>query len=57
MGILNLPKEVIPLEIVYVGYADEEKEARTQYDEKHVHWKRYEERKHRTRKKNTKLNI
>lgn len=54
--ILNLPKEVIPLGIVYVGYAAEEKEPRTQYDEKHVYWQRYEERKHRARKKNTKLN-
>ncbi|WP_346944353.1 nitroreductase family protein [Clostridium sp.] len=55
--ILNLPKEVIPMGIVYVGYAAEEKESRTQYDEKHVYWQRYEERKHRSRKKNTKLNF
>ncbi|MEG0308739.1 MAG: nitroreductase family protein [Clostridium sp.] len=55
--ILNLPKEVIPMGIVYVGYAAEEKESRTQYDEKHVYWQRYEERKHRARKKNAKLNF
>ena len=54
--ILNLPQEVIPLGIVYVGYPAEEKEPRTQYDEKHVYWQKYEERKHRARKKNTKFN-
>lgn len=30
--ILQLPNRVIPLNVVYVGYPDEEKPARTQYD-------------------------
>jgi len=46
---------VIPLGIVYVGYPAEEKEPRTQFNEKRVYWQKYEPRKHRARKKNTKL--
>lgn len=52
--ILNIPNEVIPLGLVYVGYPAEEKDARIQYDEKHVYWQKYEKRKHRSKKKNTK---
>lgn len=52
--ILDLPEEVIPLGIVYLGYPAEEKESRTQFDEKHVYWQKYEPRKHRSRKKNSK---
>ena len=52
--ILDLPEEVIPLGIVYLGYPAEEKEPRTQFDEKHVYWQKYEPRKHRSRKKNSK---
>lgn len=52
--ILDIPEEVIPLGVVYVGYPAEEKEARTQYDEKRVYWQKYEKRKHRARKKNLK---
>ena len=31
--ILNLPENIIPLGIIHIGYPDEEKEARTQFDE------------------------
>lgn len=40
--ILNIPPEVNPLNIIYVGYAAEEKEERTQYDESRIHWEIYE---------------
>jgi nitroreductase len=36
--ILNLPKEVTPLNLIYIGYPAEEKEPRSQYEEKRVHW-------------------
>ncbi|MEM5774140.1 MAG: nitroreductase family protein, partial [Anaerolineaceae bacterium] len=39
--ILHLPEEVIPMCLIYVGYPAEEKEPRTQYDEKIIHWQRY----------------
>ena len=53
--VLSVPDEVIPLSVVYVGFPDEEKEARTQYNPKRVYWQRYDaERKHRARKKNLK---
>jgi len=35
--ILGLSEEQIPLNIVYIGYPDEEPEARDQYDESRVH--------------------
>lgn len=38
---LGIPAYVIPLGVVYVGYPAEEKEARTQYEEKKVFWQRY----------------
>ncbi len=34
----KLPNNLIPLGVVYIGHPDEEKEARTQYDERLVHW-------------------
>ena len=37
-SILNLPAGVTPLNLIYIGYPAESKEARTQYDEKRVHW-------------------
>jgi len=37
-SILNLPNGVTPLNLLYLGYPAEEKEARTQYEEKRVHW-------------------
>lgn len=53
--VLNIPDEVIPLSVIYIGYAAEEKEPRTQYDSKHVYWQRYDpDRKHRARGKNLK---
>jgi nitroreductase len=36
--IVALPPQVRPLCIVYVGYAEEQKEPRTQYDARRVHW-------------------
>jgi nitroreductase len=39
--IAGLPKHVTPLGLIYVGYPAEEKPARTQYDEKRVHWQLY----------------
>ena len=40
--IVSLPKSVTPLCVIYVGYATEEKPARTQYDEQRVHRQKYE---------------
>lgn len=37
-SILNLPAGVTPLNLIMIGHPAEEKEARTQYDEKRVHW-------------------
>jgi nitroreductase len=39
--IAGLPKHVTPLGLIYVGYPAEEKPARTQYDQKRVHWQKY----------------
>jgi nitroreductase len=53
--VMGLPEHVKPLGIAYVGYANEEKKPRTQYDEKRVYRDVYDmERKHRTRPKNMK---
>ncbi|MEG0773795.1 nitroreductase family protein [Clostridium sp.] len=50
--ILNIPEYVIPLGIVYVGYPEEEKEARTRFNEKRIYWQEYEtSRKHKTKDK------
>ncbi len=35
--ILSLPFNIVPLSIIHIGYKNEEKEERTQYDEKRVH--------------------
>ena len=43
--IIGLPKHITPLGLLYVGYPAEEKPERTQYDEKRVHWQKYEKRK------------
>lgn len=53
--IANLPENVTPLCVVYVGYPAEEKPARTQYDEHRVHWQQYEPRKRRAKVKNAKF--
>ncbi len=39
--ILNLPENVKPLNVIYVGYPAEQKPARTQYDPDRVHWEKY----------------
>ena len=44
--IIGLPRHITPLGLIYVGYPAEEKPARTQYDEKRVHWQKYGKRKH-----------
>ena len=36
--ILNLPDGVTPLNLIYLGYPAEEREPRTQYEEKRVRW-------------------
>lgn len=53
--ILDTPKHVIPFGMVYIGYSDEEKGLRTQYNENRVYWQKYDQtRKHRARPKNLK---
>ncbi len=53
--VLNLPSYVVPLGLAYIGYPKEEKEPRTQYNEKRVYWQQYDQnRKHRSRPKNLK---
>ncbi|MBI9011521.1 MAG: nitroreductase family protein [Clostridiales bacterium] len=53
---LDLPDYVVPLGIALVGYSDEDKDARTQYNEKRVYWESYDKnRKHRSREKNMKF--
>lgn len=53
--ILDIPDYVIPLGIAYVRYPNEEKEPRTQYNEKRIYWEKYDsKRKHRSRAKNLK---
>ena len=39
--IMSIPRKVIPLCIIYVGYPESDKPARTQYDESRVHWQEY----------------
>jgi nitroreductase len=39
--ILNLPDNVEPLNVIYVGYPAESKPSRTQYDPQRVHWEAY----------------
>jgi nitroreductase len=42
--IMFIPKSVIPLCIIYIGYPESEKPARTQYDENRVHRQEYQKR-------------
>ncbi len=35
---LDLPEKHIPLNIIYIGHPDEDKEARDQYKEKYIHY-------------------
>jgi nitroreductase len=53
--ILNLPKDVIPLCVVYIGYPEEVKLPRTQYNEHRVYWDQYEPRKKQEKIKNARL--
>jgi len=39
--VVGLPAGCYPLNLIWLGYPDEFKESRTQYDEKRVHWQRY----------------
>jgi nitroreductase len=39
--IMSIPKAVTPLCVIYVGYPESEKPARTQYDEQRVHRQEY----------------
>jgi nitroreductase len=38
---LEIPEDVFPLNVIFVGYPAEEKAPRTQYDEARVHWEKY----------------
>jgi nitroreductase len=42
--IVSIPKKVTPLCIIYVGYTESEKPARTQYDEQRVYQQEYGEK-------------
>lgn len=51
-ALLNIPEDVVPLNILYIGYPDEEKESRTRYNEKRIYWNAYDPlRKHRKKDK------
>jgi len=52
--VLNIPEDVTPLGIIYVGYPAETKEARTRFNERLVHWQQYEPRMQRAKQKNAK---
>jgi nitroreductase len=52
--ILEIPDDIIPLSLVYVGYPAEEKPPRTAYDPHRVFWQHYEPRKRRAKVKNAK---
>jgi nitroreductase len=39
--IMSIPRKVIPLCILYVGYPESEKPARAQYDENRVYWQSF----------------
>ena len=53
--VLEIPKNVIPLGMMHVGYPAEEKQPRTQYDEHKVYWQKYEQRKRRAEIKTAKI--
>ncbi len=36
--IMNLDSDIVPLALIYIGYPDENKEERTQYDETKIHY-------------------
>jgi nitroreductase len=39
--LLKLPRYVLPLNIIYIGYPDQEKQPGTKYNEKNVYWQQY----------------
>jgi nitroreductase len=41
--ILQLPRQVVPLGMIWVGYPAEQKAPRSQYDPQRVHWERFGE--------------
>jgi len=48
--ILDIPENVVPMGVIYVGYPAEHPEPRTQYLEEAVYWQKYDsERKHQPR--------
>ena len=50
--ILNMPKHVNPLGLMYVGYPAQKVEGRSRYNEKVVYWQQYDPaRKHRSKDK------
>jgi nitroreductase len=52
---MSIPEHVTPLGVAYIGYPAEEKEPRTQFNEKVVYWEAYDpDRKHKARPKNMK---
>lgn len=51
---LGIPKDVVPLSLVYVGHPAESKAPRTEYDEHRVYWQCYAARKRRPKLKNAK---
>jgi nitroreductase len=53
-AIMNLPEDVIPMCVIYIGYPAEDKAPRTQYDERRVYWQQYEPRKKPAKIKNAK---
>ena len=42
--IVSIPRKVTPLCIIYVGYTESEKPARTQYDQQRIHRQKYGEK-------------
>lgn len=50
--VLEIPEEVIPLAIVYVGHGNYELEGRCRYNDKRVYWQKYDvNRKHKAKDK------
>ena len=40
-GVINLPRHIVPMSVVYVGHPAQQKAPRTQYDPAKVRWQRY----------------
>jgi len=56
--LLLLPDYVIPLGVALIGYSDEDKPKRTQFNPKRIYMEQYDSsRKYKTKKKNSKYNI